>query len=332
MKKPLSIYIHIPFCERRCGYCDFYSTVGNDKTAVDGYIHRVCSEISKFADADKYTVKTIYIGGGTPSLLDEAQIFFILKTLREKFGIAKTAEITIECNPNSLSETKMRRYKEYGINRISIGVQSFDDRILRQLGRTHKAARAAAAIKAAKKYFDDISVDLIVGVPNETPYQIPTEILDIITHISVYSLMKDDHVVQEDAITFALPDFTRYEVSNYAKRGYKSKHNSVYWNGGEYIGFGAGAHSLLDNRRFNNSNDLFYVRENEYERTAEQIKTERISLSLRTADGIPCGLAVGKQDEIVLLLKQGLIKIKNSRITVTEKGLQLLNQIIIKLV
>jgi oxygen-independent coproporphyrinogen-3 oxidase len=332
MKKPLSIYIHIPFCERRCGYCDFYSTVGNDKIAIDGYVHRVCNEINGFAAPKKYIVKTVYIGGGTPSLLDDAHIFFILKTLREKFGIAKTAEVTIECNPNSLSEAKLRWYKEYGVNRISIGVQSFDDRILRRLGRTHKAARAAAAVKAAKKCFDNISVDLIVGVPNEMPYQIPPEILDIVTHISVYSLMKDDKPVQEDAIAFTLPNFKRYEVSNYAKRGYESKHNLVYWNGGEYIGFGAGAHSLLNNRRFNNSNDLFYVRENEYERTAEQIKTERISLGLRTARGIPCGLADGKQDEIALLLKQGLIEIKNNRITATEKGFQLLDQIIIKLV
>jgi oxygen-independent coproporphyrinogen-3 oxidase len=264
--------------------------------------------------------------------LTAQQITVIFETLRRKFIIDETAEITIECNPNSLTGEKLRAYRRLGINRISIGVQSFDDMILKQLGRLHTGKQAVDKIKMAGEFFNNISIDLIVGVPNEKKYEIPAGITDIITHISVYSLMKDDKVVSEKAIKFNLPDFVRYEVSNYAKIGFESEHNKVYWDGGEYVGFGASAHGLIDNRRFCNSNDLDYVRLPFHERTAEEIKTERIMLGLRTAGGVPAELVADKSDELLFLQRHGLIKIKGGRITATEKGFRLLNQVILKLV
>jgi oxygen-independent coproporphyrinogen-3 oxidase len=335
MPKDLSLYIHIPFCEKRCGYCDFVSCCELHK--IDSYIETLCNEIASFPSPNEYTVKTIYIGGGTPSVLSPRQITAIFDAIKKTFIICGGAEISCECNPNSLSAEKLKCYKKLGINRISIGVQSFDGRILARLERLHTAAQAAEKIKEAGRYFNNISCDLIVGVPNETACEIPPEVLDIIKHISVYSLMRGDKIVCEKAIKFKLPAFHRYEVSNFAKSGYECAHNKVYWHGGEYVGFGAAAHSLLGNIRYSNTDDIDeYIagrgfRTAAHRRTPDEIRTEQIMLGLRTTDGISYESVSDKTEQIEFLQRQKLIKIKNGRIIATAKGFRLLNQIIYKL-
>jgi len=326
MKKPLSIYVHIPFCERRCGYCDFLSCTATEN--IDAYIQRLCAEIRAFNFHD-YEVQTIYLGGGTPSLLSPEQ----LKTLFNCLPVCH-GEITLEANPNSLSRTKCAAYRRLGINRLSIGVQSFDDATLRDLGRLHDVKQAVAAIKLAHEYFDNLSIDLIKDIPGHAFVMPPVDVLDMIQHISIYSLTKDDHcVLDTDEPVHLPPEFVRYEVSNYAREEYESKHNMVYWTGGEYIGFGAGAHSLLNNQRFCNSNNiLHYQRETPITRTPEAIREEQIMLGLRLRTGVARNLLQDKDSELELLTKHGLIKVTPTHVIATTEGLKVLNQIWLRLV
>jgi oxygen-independent coproporphyrinogen-3 oxidase len=320
--RPLSVYIHIPFCRKRCRYCDFFS--GTDLENIDTYIDRLCAEIKAFDFAD-YFVETIYIGGGTPGLLSPVQIKRIFNVLPPC-----VKEVSIECNPNSLTEEKLSAYKNCGVNRISIGIQSFDNATLKLLGRSHTAEEAIAAVKLAKKYFDNISIDLIKNIAGGRVGDIPVR--NSVTHISVYSLMPYGGIEAADEDSdemIKLPGFIRYEISNYAKAGYECEHNKAYWHGKEYIGFGAGAHSFINNTRFNNSeNVLGYIRENIHIRTNDEIRTERIMLGLRMVQGIDSALVQGKD----LSYLRGFIGIKNGRIIATKKGWEVLNQIILRLI
>lgn len=326
MKKPLSVYIHFPFCERRCSYCDFVSCTATDK--IDKYLQRLCTEIRNF-DFRDYQVKTIYLGGGTPSLLTPEQLKSLFQHLPSCNG-----EVTIEVNPNSLTQEKCVAYRGFGINRISIGVQSFDDTTLRDLGRLHDVKQAIDAIKLAHEYFNNVSIDLIKDIPEHKFVTPPADVLNMIQHISIYSLTKDDHCVLDTDEPVNLPvDFVHYEVSNYARKGFESKHNLVYWTGGEYIGFGAGAHSLLNNQRFCNSNDIFaYQREVPIQRTAEDIHDEQIMLGLRLRSGVSRVLLTGKDKEIKLLMEHGLVTTTPTHVIATAEGLKVLNQIWLRLV
>ncbi len=326
MKKPLSIYVHIPFCEKRCVYCDFVSCTATDK--IDEYLDKLCTEIRAF-DFQNYQVQTIYLGGGTPSLLTPQQLKILFDCLPVCHG-----EITIEVNPNSLTASKCKAYRQLGINRISIGVQSFDLSTLRDLGRLHDVKQAITAIKLAHQSFDNVSIDLIKDIPNHQFKLPPADILAMIQHISIYSLTKDDHCVLDTDEPVNLPvDFVRYEVSNYARKGYESKHNLVYWTSGEYIGFGAGAHSLLNNQRFCNSSDIFtYHRETPVERTVEEIRAEKIMLGLRLSSGVSRALLQHKNNELKLLVEHGLVKLTPTHVIATAEGLKILNQIWLKLV
>lgn len=324
--KPLSVYVHIPFCEKRCGYCDFVSCTQTQK--IDEYLDYLCREIRTF-DFSGYDVKTIYIGGGTPSLLTPEQLEKVFACLPVCQG-----EITLEANPNSLTRTKCKAYRHCGVNRLSLGVQSFDLDTLRNLGRLHDVKQAVAAIKLAHEYFDNLSIDLIKDIPGHAFVTPPKEVLDMIQHISIYSLTKDDQCVLDTDEPVNLPtDFVRYEVSNYARKGHESKHNLVYWTGGEYIGFGAGAHSLLNNQRFCNSSDIcHYQREAIQTRTAEDLHAEQVMLGLRLRTGVARTLLVDKDDEIKMLAEHGLIKVTPTHVIATDEGLKVLNQLWLKLV
>ncbi len=326
MKKPLSVYVHIPFCEKRCGYCDFVSCTAVQN--IDQYLQKLCAEIRAF-DFSNYTVKTIYLGGGTPSLLSPAQLQTVFACLPTCDG-----EVTIECNPNSLTHEKCQAYRQLGINRLSLGVQSFDDQTLRALGRIHDVKQAVTAIKLAHEYFDNLSIDLIKDIPHYRFVTPPVEVLALIQHISIYSLTKDDHCVLDTDEPVNLPsDFVRYEVSNYARIGYESKHNMVYWTGGEYIGFGAGAHSLINNQRFCNSDEILsYHSEPSITRTPEDIHDEQIMLGLRLSKGVSRDLLQGKENEIKLLAEHGLVTVTPTAVIATQTGLQVLNQLWLRLV
>ncbi len=267
----MQIYIHLPFCKAKCQYCDFNSYAQTDDATKFSYLAALRSELKmagkQFAHAQ---IKTIYIGGGTPSVLDAAAIAQICQTLRSAFDLTDLKEFTIEANPESLTEEKLAAYRQEGINRISIGAQSLDDRNLKSLGRLHSAIQAIEKLKLAGQYFDNVSCDLMIGLPYDSDGAVKEEILrlaPLVKHMSVYQLTlekdtplakraedgrvllpSDDEVadLQNTALdTLKSCGFYRYEVSNYARKSYESMHNMGYWTDEEYLGIGAGAHSYI---------------------------------------------------------------------------------------
>ncbi|MDR0462069.1 MAG: radical SAM family heme chaperone HemW [Christensenellaceae bacterium] len=316
--KPLSIYIHIPFCERRCPYCDFESSVGGD---VDAYILSLINDVKKGSiQAKNYTAKTIYFGGGTPSFIDATHIGAILATIRQNFNVAHDAEISIECNPNSLTEEKLKSYKKYGVNRISIGVQSFHNKTLGILGRVHNVSCAKTAIKLATKHFDNVSIDLIHSIPRGK-LVLPSRYLKVVKHISAYCLTSDKYatfddgksIKQQKRIECKLEKYgiAKYEVSNFARSGFECKHNLAYWECGEWLGFGRGAKS-----HFNEP----------------WTDADRIMLGLRLAKGIPAKLLSAKTSVVKNLIDMGFLEAHVDNIRCTWKGFLLLNQVLEKLI
>ena len=316
----LGIYIHIPFCERRCKYCDFTSSIFNQDRMKD-YVDYLLLEIKNNEKLLKnYIVDTIFIGGGTPSLLSLDELTRLVNGLNEAINLDENYEFTIETNPNSISEEKLIAYRKLGINRISIGVQSFNDRLLRIIGRLHTGEEAREKIKLAKKYFDNLSLDFIFSLPTETLSNV-IESIDAASelgasHISLYSLILEegtklnalvekgvyrvndqetDRLIYRKA-TERLESlgYKQYEISNFAKNGCHSRHNYKYWSMDEYLGIGMAAHSLIKNKRFFNAstfNEYFDdVKKNVYHDeeilTREDKITEYIIFKLRTNEGI----------------------------------------------
>lgn len=269
VKKPISIYIHIPFCVKKCNYCDFLSSpCSEDERSI--YIERLIDEIKATKAADKYEVQTVFFGGGTPSLLKVDQIEKILCKLREVYSFADKTEITIECNPGTVDIEKLTGYKKLGINRLSIGAQSFDDEELRLLGRIHNSAQIVDAVRFSRTAgFENISIDIISSIPSQSVKSYEQTIrkaLDLqCEHYSVYSLIiepgtpfyvnqnklnlpTEDEVILMDEITktaLEAAGYEQYEISNYARPGLECKHNITYWKRGLYRGYGLGAASLV---------------------------------------------------------------------------------------
>lgn len=270
------IYVHIPFCEKKCIYCDFYSITNNKLTKE--FLSALCKEFDLFSIAYpniNRKVETIYLGGGTPSLLEPNDIELIIMKLESIFDLSYLKEFTIECNPGTDFVRKLPDYKTLGINRISIGVQSLDDNELKFLGRIHNKEEAIQSIEHALKFFDNVSVDIIFSLPNQTKETLRETLNQILSfnikHISAYSLIYEEGTplffeYQKGRITPKNEDedfelyktiqsilssngFMQYEVSNFAKPGYKSIHNLGYWQHKEYYGFGPSAHSFFNNQR-----------------------------------------------------------------------------------
>ena len=284
MKKYVSLYVHIPFCAVKCKYCDFLSFDGESYGTMLRYVDSLCQEIKLYAPlAGDYIVRSVFIGGGTPSLLDESLITNIMAFIRRTFTLEKDAEVTIEANPGTLRHQKLNGYKSAGINRISIGLQSADDDMLKKLGRLHNYDQFVASFKAARRAgFNNINIDIMSGLPGQTIHSYVDTISRVIEyqpeHISAYSLsieagtpFANDPEILESLPTemidrkmyditkklLAAHGYDRYEFSNYAKPGYECKHNMVYWTGGEYIGFGIGASSYFQGKRFSNMRNIF---------------------------------------------------------------------------
>lgn len=281
--KNLGIYIHIPFCKRKCAYCDFVS-FSNKQNLVDEYVETLKKEINKCKiNKEEYLVDTIYFGGGTPSYIDSKYIIDILEVIRNRFNVSKDAEITIEVNPGTASEEKLNDYYKSGINRLSIGLQSVDDKLLKTIGRIHSFSDFLETYSIAKKVgFTNINVDLMTGLPTQNLNDVKISIEKIVElspkHISVYSLIVEEGTPIEEKISkkeLFLPSETlerkmywtvkeelekngyiHYEISNFAKQGYESKHNTSCWNQEEYIGFGLAAHSYINNTRYSNTENL----------------------------------------------------------------------------
>ncbi|MBJ6745623.1 oxygen-independent coproporphyrinogen III oxidase [Streptococcus sp. 121] len=273
--KPRAAYVHIPFCTQICHYCDF-SKVFIKNQPVDDYLRALMEEIRAY---DPGPVDTLYIGGGTPSALTAPQLEFLLEGLASIFDISQVQEWTLEANPGDLSQDKIEVMAKAGLNRISLGVQTFDDRELRQIGRMHQEKDIYESIDQLKAAgFHNISIDLIYALPNQTMDQVVTNVekalaLDI-PHMSLYSLILENHTVfmnrmrrgqlnlpQEDLevdmfhfIINRLKEagFDHYEISNFCRPGYESQHNLMYWDNAEYYGLGAGASGYLNGVRYRN--------------------------------------------------------------------------------
>jgi len=282
--KKLSIYIHIPFCVKKCSYCDFVSFRYNGE-AAKVYKTALFSEIDHYTDLCKdYEIKSIFVGGGTPSLMSEDFHEDLLCKIGGMASIGNNAEITMEANPDSILERDTKRLRSAGYNRLSIGMQSFDDALLKKIGRIHDSRQSRLAFEHARRGgFNNISIDLMYGLPGqkmddwERDIVIATEELSP-EHISAYSLIinsatpmqglleKSPELFPEDGeerdmhhlCTDMLRDrgYHQYEISNYSKEGFESSHNKTYWERGEYLGLGVAAHSLIDSRRFSNANTI----------------------------------------------------------------------------
>lgn len=317
--RELGLYIHIPFCERKCKYCAFISF--EDRSKMDEYVSLLIDEIN-FTKKDDYFLSSIYIGGGTPSLLEVEHLERIFDCIKKNYQISPDVEITIEINPNSTTCEKLIFYKKIGINRLSIGVQSLDDKVLNILGRLHSSAQAKKVLKLAKKVgFKNISADLILGVPNLRKKHIFGSIKFLkkyCTHISCYTLILEDNTplhkeVAENKIILPREEvvasqyifaykilkffrFKRYEISSFAKESFQSRHNSKYWDFSEYLGVGISAHSYMDGVRFWNQSsysgykkfvEMKDTRLKEKEKISKsQYKEEFLMLSLRKEDGV----------------------------------------------
>ena len=315
------IYIHIPYCKQACHYCDFhFSTYLKTKPDL---VDAICQEIKLQKNyLTGKAINTIYFGGGTPSLLSSNELEKILNTIEENFYVSTNAEITLEANPDDLSKANLTVFKSKGINRLSIGIQSFNDDFLQLFNRAHTSQMAIDCIAHARNIgFDNISVDLIFGVPNQTLQQFQIDLNKILSldtqHISIYGLTIEENTtfgkwekankiqpIDEEiaASQFELimdvlttNGFNQYEISNFSKNGYESQHNSNYWNSELYLGLGPGAHSFNGNsRQFNVRNNTKYIKSLNsgilpYDSellTDSQKLNEYILTKIRTAEGI----------------------------------------------
>ena len=313
------IYIHIPFCERKCNYCAFNSKIGG-AAEKSFYVDALIKEINLRGDFSE--VETIYFGGGTPTTLNLAQLEKIICAVDKNFRVDKRSEITIEANPGTVDENYLRGLRALGFNRLSLGIQSFDDGLLKILGRIHDSQAAIETVELAKKFFSNVSVDLMYGLPCQTLDNLRRDLervknLDV-AHVSIYGLEVEEgtkffELAREgklnlpaenicadmyDLITETLPTFgyRRYEISNFAQKNFESRHNVGYWTGKKYFGFGAGAHSFDGELRTSNVRDVAtYTKKicaGENVSEVEEVVTRRAAmeefcfLGLRMIDGI----------------------------------------------
>lgn len=293
MEKHFGIYVHIPFCIKKCAYCDFVSFGGCDDNLKERYVEALKKEIrDKDAkdvlenDEEKFSnniVDTIYIGGGTPSVIDSKYIGEILDEIKKKYSVSEDTEITIEVNPGTIDEEKLSDYKRFGINRISMGLQTSDNELLDLIGRIHTYEEFEEAYKLVKKVgFDNINVDLMIGLPTQTLEDVSKSVMKVIslfpTHVSLYSLINEEGTpLTQDIEDGFLPEcdedlerkmyweakytlesagFFQYEISNFAEIGKESKHNLNCWNQESYIGYGLASHSYYKNVRFSNTTNI----------------------------------------------------------------------------
>lgn len=317
-KPTLGLYIHIPFCKAKCAYCDFYS-LAHSEEKMDAYMAALLRHLEEVAPrAAGMQVDTVYFGGGTPSYLGAARLCRILQTVLRRYDVARDAEITLEANPDSAGDWKeLRRLRRAGFNRLSLGVQSTDDALLRRIGRVHTYEQVQQAVMAARKAkFTDLSLDLIYGLPGQTMEDWQRTLADAVAlgpeHLSCYGLkLEEGTPLWQQRQTLTLPDddaqadmylytvaalgemgYEQYEISNFAKPGKASRHNLKYWNMEEYAGFGPGAHSDFGGVRYGYVRDIdsyiagkLVLSESENDSTLAR-DYEYVMLSLRTAAGI----------------------------------------------
>ena len=357
----LGLYLHIPFCSSKCAYCDFYSAFCNEDL-LNGYTAALIREIKQWGGKVNRPIDTVYFGGGTPSLLGH-RLIEIMEAVNEAFKVSKGAEITLEMNPTA--DVSIFEYaKTAGVNRLSIGAQSKDNEKLKMLGRKHTAEDTEKTVTLARKFgFSNVSLDLMICLPDSTISSLEKDI-DFIKrlnpeHISAYILkiepktafykkraelkLPDDELSAKQYLkvceSFENAGYSHYEISNFAKKGYESRHNLKYWNLCEYLGIGPSAHSFLDGKRFfypANLKEFINKNEPSFDSFGGGAE-EYIMLKLRTANGLSVSelerkynlnLSVDFNKKCIAFEKVGLLKATSDRIFLTDKGMLLSNSII----
>ena len=366
-RSPLGLYLHIPFCRQRCHYCSF-NTGPYRPAAMERFLRALLREIDSVGEAawaGDITIGTVFFGGGTPSLLEAEEMENILDRLRKRFALAPVAEVTVECNPESLTREKAEGYRLAGVNRLSLGVQSLDDDLLLRLGRLHSPDEARRAFDAARSAgIDNLSVDLMYGLPGLDRARWELTVSEILAwgpeHLSAYALTLDEGsrwaclgvagLPDEDTVTaqyWALArlahgaGYEHYEISNYARPGRRSRHNQVYWRAEEYLAFGPGACGFLGDVRYGNVKPV--------ERycamleagglplgthevlTAAQRKAEKLILGLRLADGVPLAWLEGRRPLIDTWRSLELLEVAGGRCRLTEAGFLLSDSLFVHL-
>lgn len=366
--KKLAIYVHIPFCKQKCKYCDFTS-FANLESRVSQYVTALLKEIREYSSAKKgYIVTSVYFGGGTPSFIDENLIEKIYNEIKDNYVLNDDIEVTIEANPGTISSEKLKKYHDIGFNRISFGVQSLSDKLLKEIGRVHTASDAIEGFYMARDAgFTNISLDLMFGLPNQTLKDVEDTLDGFIRlnpeHISTYSLKVEENTTfgklqSKGKLTLPSDEVERgmyylikeklknagyehYEISNFGKIGFESRHNTAYWERQAYLGFGLGASSCFNEVRFKNTDDFDkYI--NDFKKniegrevlSEEVINSEKIILGLRMLKGISKEYLVYDRwrASAKKLINLGLLEEKGEILRLTDRGLDLANQVFVEFI
>ncbi|GAB3050737.1 radical SAM family heme chaperone HemW [Virgibacillus ainsalahensis] len=367
-----SVYIHIPFCQQLCQYCDFVKFYYNEKAATE-YIEALAHEINMNINGKKNKIRTIFIGGGTPTALNKEQLRSLFQIIHEKFDVSNVEEFSIEVNPGDLDMEKTKLLQAFGINRISFGVQVMDDKMLKRLGRLHRVSDVYETVDLLNKHnFTNISLDLIYALPHQTVEQFKKSLDEAVSfnlpHYSTYALQiepktvfyqkhkkgklhrpaEDDEVQMYEILrkTMQGNGQRQYEISNFAKPGFESKHNLTYWGNEYYYGFGAGAHAYLPGKRIANIRPLPEYMKKAMDSGKPILQVDEISLKerieeemflgLRRIDGIDKGSFEQKfgilpeklyKYPIADLTHRGLLEENSQNLRLTDKGLLLANRV-----
>ena len=360
-KKPTSAYVHIPFCTQICYYCDF-SKVFIKNQPVDSYLEHLLQEFHSY---DIQKLRTLYIGGGTPTALSASQLEVLLEGLTKNLDLSMLEELTIEANPGDLDADKIAVLQNSAVNRVSLGVQTFDDKMLKKIGRSHTEKDIYENIDRLKLAgFDNISIDLIYALPGQTMDQVRDNVAKAIAldipHMSLYSLILENHTVfmnrmrrgklplpkeelEAEMFEYIIAElekagFEHYEISNFSKTGFESRHNLMYWDNAEYYGIGAGASGYVDGVRYKNHGPIRHylkaveegsARINEEHLSQREQMEEEMFLGLRKKSGVSMARFEEKFErsfqelygEIVKdLIRQGLMQLDDDRVRMTKRG------------
>lgn len=362
-------YIHIPFCDAICIYCNFAKEIANDEKKR-AYLKALFHEMDLVSERFK-TSQTLYIGGGTPTALPDDAFEDLLKEIKARVNLDHVLEYTVEANPDNLSDTKIKLMKKYGVTRISLGIQTTQDHLLKTINRTHSYEGAIQAVKKIKAHgFENFSVDIIFSLPGQTMEELEDDIKNMLKmdppHIALYSLILEDHTPLKHLInigklkmldqdteanmyekvieSFKEAGYEHYEISNFSKPGFRSLHNQIYWKNDPYLGIGAGAHGRIENRRYQNVRSVKKYTEGmlgigleSREYYPYQVIHDTLLMGLRMKDGVDLkrfnerfNIDVFQRFEgINQSLKDGLIEVKDHHLRLTEKGFYLANEVLI---
>ncbi len=365
------LYVHIPYCKRKCSYCDFCSLPNGDNDVPSGYIDALIAEILSYKRRDKISLSTVYFGGGTPSLLSPDDMDRIVFSIRDAFDLTGVSEFSLEANPGTLTPDKASAYRALGFNRVSMGLQSIHEKEMKILGRIHDFDDFKASFKMLRDAgFENINVDLMYGIPEQTLDSFKATLDTVCAmspeHISAYGLIVEEGTpLQKNIHTLSLPTqdeecdmyelccdtlrsrgYSHYEISNYARPGFESRHNLIYWHMDGYIGVGASAHSYFGGCRYSNTENIdeyIYGSKRAVQPspvTESEKKYEYVMLGMRLGEGISLSdynsrfgepFAENKREYLNMLVKNGLAEFTDDRFRLTERGFYLSNSILVEI-